>query len=170
MEWKKIYNYNGMFSISEDGHLRNDLTGNILKNNIGQNGYYQITIKPYGRDGKCFSLRLHKLVAQAFIPNPNNKPQINHKDGNKLNNHYSNLEWVTQQENSRHAEDNGLMNRCHGLKMKNVKLSEVDVIWIRENFIPDDEEFGYQGLARRLNVNRGTIRDVVIRKRWKHIS
>lgn len=73
----------------------------FLKLNINQKGYLQVVIK-----GKLY--QPHRLVAKAFIPNPENKPQVNHKDGNKLNNHVSNLEWVTNQENQRHAWDTGL--------------------------------------------------------------
>lgn len=69
-------------------------------------GYKQI-----GRtvNGKRRTLQVHRLVAMAYIPNPENKPEVNHKDGNKANNHVSNLEWCTRKENQRHAYDSGFM-------------------------------------------------------------
>lgn len=170
MEWKQINNHS-TFSISEDGHFRNDITGKILRPTISKTGYWVITIRPNGRKGKSYCLKLHRLVAEAFIANPDNKPHINHKDGNKLNNNFTNLEWVTPKENTTHAIKIGLMkNHLHGEAMDNVKLNENDVKFIRKHFIANDSEFGYNGLSKIFNVHRATIRDVVTRKRWKHID
>lgn len=71
-------------------------------------GYIYVSIS---RDGKNYNLRVHRLVAKAFIPNPNNKPQVNHIDGNKENNNINNLEWVTNQENQIHAWRKGLCKK-----------------------------------------------------------
>lgn len=94
-EWRKIPNSH--YSVSECGEVRNDETSHILrpwKNR--QNGYLMVNV-----EGKRSTI--HRLVASAFIPNPQNKPQVNHIDGNKLNNCVSNLEWVTASENNYHA-------------------------------------------------------------------
>ena len=107
MRWKKIIyeNVETNYSISEDGQVRNDKTGRILSNSL-QNGYYSIRLSIRPNVGKHF--RINRLVAQAFIPNPDNKPFVNHIDGDKTNNNISNLDWVSPSENSFHAYQTGL--------------------------------------------------------------
>ena len=97
-----VNNISTWYYITEDGKCYNSKTGKYLK---GQENYknhyfsYNITLP----DGSKKRLYAHRLVAQAYIPNPENKEQINHIDGNVLNNHVDNLEWVTQSENQQHA-------------------------------------------------------------------
>jgi hypothetical protein len=76
----------------------------ILKPRIGPHGYYYVNLCSDTKRSEC----IHRLVATAFVPNPENKKCVNHKDGNKLNNVVSNLEWATHSENNQHAYDNGL--------------------------------------------------------------
>lgn len=93
MKWRKIsgkINY----SVSENGDVRNDKTGRILKPHKGTSGYFQIMI---GR--KTSPLYVHRIVAEAFIPNPNNLPQVDHINGDKIDNSVSNLRWVSVSEN-----------------------------------------------------------------------
>ena len=71
------------------------------------------------RDGRRKTERVHRLVAEAFVPNPDNKPEVNHIDGNRYNNNASNLEWVTHKENVHHAWDNGLARPSYGMLGKN---------------------------------------------------
>lgn len=89
----KITNYPN-YSISDLGNVRNDKTGRILKFYVKPSGYKQVQL---GR--KTIPQYIHRLVAQAFIPNIDNKPQVNHKNGNKGDNRAINLEWVTASEN-----------------------------------------------------------------------
>ena len=81
----------------------------LLKEFINKKGYKQVTL--YDDNGKPKTMRVHKLVALAFIENKNNLPQINHIDGNKLNNEVSNLEWISNYDNMQHAIKNGLIDQ-----------------------------------------------------------
>lgn len=102
------YIYDGQvthYQISEDGKLFNTKTGKYPKGYINKMGYL---VYYFSFNGVKRELYAHRMVAQTFIPNPENKECVNHKDGNKLNNNINNLEWVTKAENNRHARDTGL--------------------------------------------------------------
>lgn len=118
MNWKPITETGGkylvsdcglvksVFSISKLGKIR--ATGTILKFTINRRGYYTIKLVWKIEKGIIKKTRkVHRLVCNAFHPNPENKPQVNHKDLNQLNNNASNLEWVTAKENTNHAQING---------------------------------------------------------------
>lgn len=92
--WKEIKDYEGLYWVSNQGRVKNR-HNRILKPEI-RTGYHSVGLC---KNSKCKHYRIHRLVAQAFIPNPENKPIINHIDENKLNNTPSNLEWCTNQEN-----------------------------------------------------------------------
>lgn len=113
---KRIYvdNIKTNYWITDDGRCYNEKTDRWLKGSIRKNGYHCYLIC-YDQ-GKHKSMLTHRLVALHFIPNPQNKKIVNHKDGNKLNNTISNLEWVTSEENNRHARDNDL-NSCGARKV-----------------------------------------------------
>lgn len=120
--WKTIPDTDNLYFANEDGeimsssrphafvshgkkmsYLRN---GKILKKVVNSYGYYCVTIKLLNGTQKIIAV--HQLIAKTFIPNPENKPQVNHIDGNKLNNKISNLEWCTVKENIQHAFRTGL--------------------------------------------------------------
>jgi hypothetical protein len=102
-EWRDIEGYGGVYQVSNDGCVRRvkggpgAKAGRVLKPNPNSNGY--LTVGLYG-DGKPKKHTVHRLVAEAFIPNPDNKPEVDHVDRNKLNNHMSNLRWATSSENN----------------------------------------------------------------------
>ena len=111
-QWKDIVGYENEYQINQFGEIRTLKDSpklkkyDVLKPQISKrNGYvYQMLYK----NGKEKLLRVHRLVAMAFLPNPNNLPQVNHKDGNKQNNSVDNLEWCEQSYNMKHAYKNGL--------------------------------------------------------------
>ena len=92
------------YSISNDGQVRNDKTNKILSQSTQQD-YKHVTLNI---NGKAKRMKVHRLVAQTFLENPENKPYVNHKDGNRSNNNVNNLEWVTPSENTQHAVKTGL--------------------------------------------------------------
>lgn len=103
VKWRKYRETS--YVVSEHGQVKNKF-GKIIRPAMPKLYKYKSYILSH--DDKKLNRFEHRLVAECFIPNPENKPQVNHKDGNKLNNHYSNLEWVTQNENIQHMYDTGL--------------------------------------------------------------
>ena len=97
--WKTINEF-PKYSVSNDGRVKNNKTGKILTPHPDSNGYLSVSLC---RDGKHFTRRVHRLVAEAFIPNPLNLHDVNHKDGDKSNNHESNLEYCTRSYNMLHS-------------------------------------------------------------------
>lgn len=170
--WKTVV-YNGevydRFEVSNTGQLRNTQTGHIYKLCISKTGYWQVCVSLGSRQNKKV-FKIHKAVAEAFINNPDNKPHVNHKDGNKLNNNANNLEWMTNQENIIHARDNGMLHPLAGEQHRFSKLTEEDVRYIRTNYIPKDETYGCKALAKKFNVDHSTISEIYNRKSWKHVA
>lgn len=107
--WRKIEDTHGMMEVSSLGRIRSLLRTDktILKFQHDAKGYQRVRVTVQ-REKMTF--KVHREVAKAFIPNPDNKPQVNHIDGNKDNNAVDNLEWVTNQENARHAFSSGLFD------------------------------------------------------------
>ena len=116
--WKPIVGYEDYYEISNLGNVRSkgkcyiDKLGRVqnrkpkqLKTRVGKVGYLCVDLNA---NGISIQKHIHRLIAEAFILNPENKPTVNHKDGNKLNNDISNLEWNTYSENNKHAVDNNL--------------------------------------------------------------
>lgn len=104
-EWFYFYDYG--VRVCASGEIQSIKTGKTLKPTSCKNGYLRIAVKNI-KTGKRTGTSVHRLVAIAYIPNPENKSDVNHKDGNKINNCVSNLEWSTRRENMIHAQSNGL--------------------------------------------------------------
>lgn len=108
-KWNTIIGFEGLYWVSNRGRIKSFYTGKILiQHGSGRNREY-LKVNLY-KDGQSYNKQVHVLVAVAFISNPENKPEVNHIDGNKLNNNDWNLEWVTGFENMDHAFKTGLIN------------------------------------------------------------
>ena len=156
-------------------HLRrSDVKPHILKERIWKgflevNGYRCVALQD-SQNGRRENCKVHRLVAEAFIPNPENKPCVNHMDGIKENNHLSNLEWVTIAENIRHASKIGLLKGAldaRGTKNSQAKLSESDIRKIRQL---KREGMLHKEIADIFNVSRTCITNIVNRKLWSHVE
>ena len=90
------------YAITDDGKVWSFKSNKFLKQKIDKYGYACVSLR---RNGKNWTVTVHRLVAEAFIPNPDNKPTVNHKDENKLNNSVTNLEWMTVNENNNYGTD-----------------------------------------------------------------
>lgn len=108
------------YGITEAGQVINLKTGRVLKLSLNENGYLYAAL---WKNGRGFSRTVHRLVAEAFIPNPENKPFVNHLDANRTNPHRTNLEWCTQSENIQHAYNLGNMSQ-----KRNFSRDELDVL------------------------------------------
>lgn len=112
--WKPIRGYEGLYDISNKGRVRSYKNGKwgLCENPkvlVGYKGKHYLTVILCKEEKKTFTI--HSLVADAFIPNPENKREVNHIDGNKLNNDVTNLEWVSHKENMQHAKQIDLFGK-----------------------------------------------------------
>lgn len=172
---KDIKGYEGLYAITKDGRVwrykrRLELPCGIIRT------YSAKFIKMSLRDKKSYlavhlrddktakTFAVHRLVAQTFIPNPRDKPEVNHRDGNKTNNNVDNLEWATGEENSEHARDIGLIKR--GEKHHNCRLTNADVLRIRQY-----RKSGFTGrkIASLFSISITHVYDICAFRKWKHL-
>lgn len=156
--WKPIDGFEN-YLISNLGNVKT-VNGKLRKINYGKCKYGYIEL---WKNNKGTKYRVHRLVATHFIPNPDNKEQVNHIDGNKKNNTVSNLEWVTCKENIRHAIDNNLSSIKYGSKNHSAKLKEEDIIYIREKA---KKEKTVRELAEQFGVSTTNIYNIINNKKW----
>lgn len=192
--WKDIKGYEGLYQVSNLGRVKrikfiNNIVekpcNKILFNKNDNLGYVQVTLcKNNTRHYK----RMHRLVAEAFIPNPLNYPCVNHIDGNKQNNSINNLEWCTHSYNTRHAMRTGLfdMEKFKSATRKNIKiaqknspclkggentpkavLKEHDILDIR--YIYANKHMSSKQLSEKYGVHISTIQRIVSRKTWANL-
>lgn len=160
--FKKIENTD--YEINEQGIVQRISTKRIKKSFKRKDGY--IGIQLYINKDNLINYQLHRLIAIAFIPNPDNKKYINHKDSNRSNNNINNLEWVTFQENVKHGYQFGYASN-KGSKNGFSKLNENQVLEIRKKRI--EEKLTYQKLAELYNVSYACIAGIIQKTNWKHI-
>lgn len=173
--WKAIKGYEGLYEVSSLGRVKslgkggqNQFQGNerCKTLRIKRGGYYGINLH---KNGEASSRTVHRLVAETFIPNPDNKPQVNHKNGIKTDNRVENLEFCTSKENINHAFENGLSSqlgeRNAGSKLNDKKVRVIKHI-LKENW------FGLsQGtIGKIFDVNQQNVSNINKNKRWSHIT
>lgn len=165
-KWKAIPDLNGRYEVSNHGRLRSycklggkSITSEpkILSVPINGNGYPAKYIKGV-------NYRIHKLVAYAFIPNPDGLPMVNHIDGDKTNNLVSNLEWCDKSHNERHAERMGLKNKARGEVCNKSHLTNDIVMEIYRSVI------GARELGRQYGINHSTVSNIKTGRTWNHIT
>lgn len=159
-EWRDIIGYEGIYKVSNFGKVKRIHGGHkrILKKSLFKSGYVRVCLTVNSIEK---TIRVHRLVAQAFIPNPFNKPFINHIDNNIENNHASNLEWCTSKENKDHSVEQG--RQAYGSKNGNSKFNERDIIKIRSCNLPVKE------IMKIHKMSETNVREILNRKLWKHL-
>lgn len=158
--WRDIVGYEGLYKISSCGRVKSfhNKSEKILAVHINKFNYSRILLS---KNGNSKTYLVHRLVAIAFIPNPDNKPEVNHKNGNKSDNRVENLEWVTCSENTRHAFVTGLAKALRGTNNGATKLTSEQIAKIRASCIIGSKENGIRSLSKKFNVSEHTIYRIV---------
>ncbi len=149
------------YYITEDGRVFRD--GKQRKNSIVK-GYSRIILSTNGIKKNHL---VHRMVAEVYIPNPDNKPEVNHDNGIKSDNRVDNLEWNTTKENQQHSRR--VLKNNIGINNGLNKLSEEEVRYIKKHYIPRHKEFGQRALGRKFNVSQPVIGDILNNKTWVNL-
>lgn len=166
-EWKDIKGYEGLYAVSNEGQVKSLRTGKIHKERLTFDGYVKATLTV---NYKAKDYRVHRLVAEAFIPNIDNKETVNHKDGVKTNNNVNNLEWATRSEQNIHSYKHNLKKPMKGSSNPSAKLTEDEVRSIRKDYVKGSREYGTVALGRKYGVNAGVIEKVAKRISYKSVE
>jgi hypothetical protein len=177
--WKDIKDYEGLYQVSNKGRVKSlnkfrvDLTGRVFKHKEkllstkawikdGRPYYVKVSLT---KDGKKENKLVHRLVAESFISNPENKPEVNHKDQNRSNNFIQNLEWVTKEENMKHA----IVPGKKGYNNNNSKLNENDVKNICRLLIAGETN---ERIIKKLqlSVSSAVISNIKYKRHWNHLN
>lgn len=186
MIWKDVIGYEGVYQVNNEGAIRGldrtiirggcktQIKSSYLKNMLSTEGYYRIGLS---RDNKIYYYHVHRLVAQAFIENVNNKPFVNHINGIKTDNRVENLEWCTQKENVRHAKDvlgknigdaSKLVDH-HPLAFNHPK-SKFTEDSLKEFMILRNKGMGCGRLAKHFNIHKSTAQSIVRGETWSSVT
>ena len=115
-------------------------------------------------------MSIHRIIAFLFCERKDEREVVNHIDGDKTNNHSKNLEWCNKSENTIHAYKIGLIKNPEGETHHNYKLSNEDVVYIRNKCIKGDKEFGFLALSKKFGVDKSTISSIYYNKTWRNID
>lgn len=162
---KDVVGFEGRYTVDEDGNVYSLKRNKTITPVVMQNGYWYVHLFCKGK-ARC--IRLHRLVAEAFLDNPNGYSQVNHINGDKSDNRVVNLEWCSQSQNMRHAMRTGLWNPI-GENNASAKLKSADITAIRAQYVKGDARFGAKGLAKVYGVTDVMIGKIVRGENWKAI-
>lgn len=163
------------YSVTEDGKVWSEtrtvtnckgrtyeVKGRWLKL-INRVGYYEVRLSV---ENVRHNVRVHRLVAEAYLPADDTRSQVNHKDGNGLNNHFSNLEWCTGQENTLHGRR--VLKKCIGSKHGLAKLNDDDILEILH--LRNSENLTLTEIGDMFGVSHAAIWNICNNKTWKHVA
>lgn len=175
--WKSIKGFEGYYEVSNKGRVRSldrhvprsdgnkqFVKGKFLVISYDTGGYSKVNLN---RNGKATVGRVTRLVAENFIPNPYNKPTVNHINGNKKDDRVENLEWNTMSENIIHAFETELKTVYSGEEHVASRLTNEEVLEMRRLY--QSGNYTYLDLAEKYKVARITISRIITRLSWKHI-
>lgn len=170
--WLAIVDYEGMYEVSNLGRVKSldrvdsrgwAIKGRIMKMFLNRAGYFKVQLFC---NGKPSTRLVSRLVAQAFISNPENKPTVNHLNGNKASNVVENLEWATHEENSKHAVATGLRPPNRGIKNGQSKLTPALIHRARTL---NEVGHGQRKIAKLFGVSKSCIASALKGTNWKHL-
>lgn len=176
-EFRDVVGYEDAFRVSEDGDIFSKRTNRLLKIRINEAGYKTLSTRV---NGKALCFKIHQLVAKAFLTPPTeellqraslNKAgvMVRHINNNKLDCHYSNLAYGTAQDNTDDFMSTGLYKPICGSSHVLSKLSDADVLWIRQNYKGYDKVYGEKPLAEKFGVHYTQIRRIVRKASYKNV-
>lgn len=169
-----VVGYEGIYEINKNGIIKSIVretnrcgrkpSGNIIKQVLGRGGYMNVALR---KNTKQTSVLVHRILAITFIPNPENKPTVNHKNSIRTDNRLSNLEWNTYSENNSHAHKFGKQSNYYGEKHSQSILKEFQVIEIRAKYIK--HKYTAPMLAKEYGTSKGAIVSILNKTTWKNI-